>query len=96
MITKRGVIRGVDSRYLSGLALMYVGDEVVYVESGIGLRSLASCFGAHEGTGDLNEKIQGQEIVYSVDHMNVLCGFTPIDQWEGPEIPEEGIEEDET
>jgi len=95
VITKKGVIHGVDYRFPSGIALMHVGDDVVYVESGYGLRSLAACFGAREGEGDLNEKIRGEEIVYSVDHMNVLCGFTPAGQWEGPEIPEEGIEEDE-
>ncbi len=65
------------------------------IESRFGVRQLAACFGATEGSGDLQEKIEGQEIVYSVDSFGVLIGFTPLDEWEGPDIPPEGITEED-
>lgn len=94
MLTKKGVIAGISGHPMSGLWMLAFEDgSVAHIESGTGVRALAACFGAHEGTGDLLAKIKGQEIVYSVDAFNVLYGFTPADQWEGGEIPEEGIEE---
>ena len=40
-----GTIAGVDYQFPSGLALLaFTNGEIVYVESGYGLRSLASCF----------------------------------------------------
>lgn len=76
---KCGVIAGVDYQFPSGIALMWFRNgDMVYVESGTGLRALASCFGAHEGTGDLNKKIAGRQIRYDVDFMNVLEWFAPV------------------
>ncbi len=60
---------------------------MVHIESGYGVRNLATCFGASEGNGDLQEKIEGQEIYYSTDFMGVLEAFTPVG-----EAPEELVE----
>lgn len=80
MTTDRGVIIGLSGHPMSGLWALEVsgtlGLNVVYVESGFG------------GRGDLLQKIQGQEIVYSYDELGLLAAFTPIDQWQGPEITE--------
>ena len=56
---------------MSGLwDLVFEDGRIVHIESGYGVSSLASCFGA---TGDdLQEKISGQEIVYTIDDMNIL------------------------
>ena len=93
MITFKGTIRGLSGLPMSGLwDLVFEDGRIVHIESGYGVSSLASCFGA---TGDdLQEKISGQEIVYTIDDMNILYGFTPTEEWEGIEIPEEGIEEE--
>lgn len=96
MITKQATITDIGGHPMSGLWTMsFDNGDTVFVESGTGVRALAACFDAHEGTGDLLEKVIGQEIVYSVDAFNILYGFTPANEWEGPEIPEEGIEEKE-
>lgn len=84
---------------MSGLwQITFDNGDFVHIESGTGVRQLANAFGATEGTGDLAEKIIGQEVIYSVDGLGVLHGFTPIEMWEEqglPDIPEEGIEEEE-
>ena len=95
MTTYRGEITGLSGHPMSGLWQLFTTAGMVHIGSGHGVRQLAHAFGATEGAGDLMEKIVGQEIVYTVDFMGVLEGFTPIDEWDGPEIPEEGIEEDE-
>ena len=96
MTTFQGTIAGVSGHPMSGLWTLHFEDgKSCHIESGYGMRQLASCFNAHEGTGDIQEKIAGQELVYSVDEFGVLCGFTPLDDWEGPEIPIEGIDEED-
>jgi hypothetical protein len=96
MITYQKTIAGLSGHPMSGLwELVFTDGYSCFIESGYGVRNLAVCFGASEGAGDLLEKIQGQEIVFSVDGLNLMCGFTPSDDWVGPEIPEEGIEEEE-
>ena len=83
METKQGIIKGLTGHPMSGLwQLRFEDGHVAHIESGFGVRQLASCFGATEGTGDLLEKIVGQEIVYSVDEFGVLEGFAPIEEWE--------------
>ena len=93
MLVQRGTIIRISGHPMSGLWHLNISGRIVHIESGYGVRNLAYCFGATEGTGDLQEKIIGQEIVYTVDDFGVLEGFTPIGDWEGDEIPEEGIEE---
>jgi len=90
--TKVGVIAGISGHPMSGLWELHFEDGTsVHIESGYGVRSLAACFGATEGTGDLSEKIKCQKIVYSVDAFGVLEGFTPIDEWDG-DLPTGGDE----
>ena len=91
MMTRQGRIAGLHYRFPEGIATMVMDDgRMVFVESGMGLRGLARCFGATEGKGDLFDKIKGQEILYTVDFMNVLVGFTPANELQGPAMPEEG------
>ena len=98
MMTRRGTIAGLSGNPMSGLWMLAMntdfGGETVFIESGYGVRNLAACFGATEGTGDLMEKIVGQDLVYSVDEMGVLYAFTPADEWTGPEVPPEGLDDD--
>lgn len=95
MITRKARIEGISGHPMSGLwHLSMDNGDTVHIESGYGVRQLASCFGATEGEGDLLKKIQGQEIVYSVDEFGALEGFTPFEEWQGPMIPEEGIFEE--
>ena len=49
---------------------------------------LTDLSGAKIDKGDLQRRIRGQRIVYCMTEGQVLCGFTPYDQWKGPEIPD--------
>ena len=95
MITNRGTITGLCGHPLMGLwHLVLTRDgvpDLVYIESGYGVRNLAMAFGATE---DGLRKVIGQEIIYSVDDYGLLSGFTPVGQWEGPEINEPIYEEE--
>jgi len=74
---------------MSGLwTLHFESGRSVMISSGYGVRQLAACFGAKEGSGDLLEKIVGRDIVYSTDDLMgiEIEGFTPTDEWTGPEI----------
>jgi hypothetical protein len=96
MIVYRGTIQGLSGNPTSGLWFLNIDGHGIPIESGFGVRQLAAAFGATEGTGDLLDKIVGQEIVWSFDELGmVLGGFTPYKYWEGPDIPEEGLELDE-
>ena len=90
MIIQKGIIREVSGHPKSGLWTLKIesgpGVEVVHIESGHRLRQLATYFGYIEGSGNINEKLQGQEIYYSTEFLNVLDGFTPLD-----EAPEEMV-----
>jgi hypothetical protein len=72
---------------MSGLwFIKFVHSGPVPIESGYGVRQLARCFGAVEGSGDLREKVVGQEIYFSTDEFGIFAGFTPTDEWTGPEL----------
>jgi len=89
---KRGIIAGISGHSMSGLWELHFEDgSSCHIESGHGVRQLASAFDAHAGSGDLFKKIKGQEIFYSVDWLGVLEGFTPV-----AEADEELIEQFET
>jgi hypothetical protein len=76
-----GTIAGLDYQFPSGIAVLaFTNGKIVYVESGCGLRTLASCFGATEGRGDLVEKIFGRKIRYGTDFMNVMEWFVPLER----------------
>jgi hypothetical protein len=75
-----GTIAGLDYQFPSGIAVLsFTNGKVVYIESGCGLRALASCFGATEGKGDLLEKILGRRIRYETDFMNAMVWFAPLE-----------------
>jgi len=98
--THVGTIAGINGHPMSGLWMLTFEDgTVVHIASGFGVRSLAACFGAREGSGDLMEKIQGQKIVYTADPFNVMEMFTLYDEWVDMypdfEIPFEGIDNEE-
>jgi hypothetical protein len=95
MHTRLGTISTLSGHPMSGLWTLHFADgRSVLIESGHGVRQLAHAFGAREGTGDLLEKIAGQEVVYSTDDLGLLAAFTPAAEWAGPEIPPEGIDLD--
>ena len=76
---EKGVISGISGHPMSGLWTLHFEDgKAAHIGSGYGVRQLAACFGATEGSGDLLDKIKGQEIYYSVDAFGVLEAFTPV------------------
>ena len=87
MTVYRDRIAGLSGHPMSGLWLLgFESGRSIHIESGYGVRQLAHCFGATEGSGDLLEKTFGQEIVWSPDEMGlILGGFTPLADWEGPD-----------
>jgi hypothetical protein len=82
----RATIEGISGHPMSGLWMLMLSTGPVHIESGTGVRALAAAFGATEGSGDLLEKITGKDIVFSVDFLNVMEGFTPYESWEHGEI----------
>jgi hypothetical protein len=81
MNTKVGTILGISGHPMSGLWTLHLDSGSALIESGYGVRILAACFGATEGTGDLLDKIRGKKIAYRVDAFGVLEGFTPYDEF---------------
>ncbi len=95
-ITKIGTIVSFAGSWGSGLGTLVFEDNSVFCENGATVRALENCFGEVIAAGHtVNQAaIKGREVVYSVDNMGILIGFTPVDDWTGPEIPEEGLEEE--
>ena len=95
MENHRGYIVGIGGHPMSGLWQLRLEPSdlespvSVYIESGTGVRALAAAFGATEAAGDLQDKIKGQAIVFSVDHMGILEGFTPAADWDEAEYQRE-------
>lgn len=82
------VIHNLSGHPMSGLwELRFESGVAALVSSGHGVRQLARCYGAVEGSGDLLEKIVGQEIYFSVDGFGVLEWFQPAAHWSGPDLP---------
>lgn len=94
-ITKKGTIEAFHGSWMSGLAELVIDGMPIMCDNGPTGRALCGAFDA-AGAGHTinNDAIAGKEVVYSVDDMGMLLGFTPVEEWEGPEIPEEGIEEE--
>jgi hypothetical protein len=95
--TYRGTIEQFSGSWGSGLGSLLISGRLVTCENAQTVRSLDACFGNviapnHSVNQDA---IRGQEVIYSVDDIGVLLGFTPIDEWTGPDIPPEGIEDDQ-
>jgi len=81
----RDTIKNLNGHPMSGIwMLTFESGRTVPIESGSGMRTLAGVFGASEGSGDLYDKIVGQEIVWYYDDMGlVFGGFLPVDEWDG-------------
>ena len=79
--TKLGTILNISGHPMSGLWALQLDTGICHIQSGYGVRALAAAFGATEGTGDLLQKIRGQQIAYSVDEFGVLEGFTPAEEF---------------
>lgn len=96
----RGVIEDVRGSWGSGLATLVLKDpdgnmKEVYADNGPLIRSLDSAFGEviQEGHTFSVGAVRGQELVYAMDDMG-LCraGFVPLADWDGDEVPAEGLE----
>jgi hypothetical protein len=97
-VTKKGTLGGFRGSWMSGLGYLIIDDTPVPCDNAPTVRALDGCFGdvikpGHTVDGDAPSFV-GREVVYSVDDMGVLLGFTPVEEWEGPEIPDEGIVEE--
>lgn len=83
----RDRIAGVSGHPMSGLWMIaFQSGRIAHLESGHGTRQLAACFGATEGSGDLNEKLVGQDIYWSPDEFGIFAGFTPAEDWTGQQL----------
>jgi hypothetical protein len=99
--TYRGKIKEFGGSWQSGLGQLTIERAdgltvAVPCENGATVRALDGCFGDVIGAGhtaSIPEHAQDVEVVYSVDDFGILLGFTPVAEWEGPEIPNEGVEE---
>ena len=86
-------------RWLSGLAVLEVllangNTRLIYCENAPTVRALETCFGNIIGSNhkaEIPPEVRGREIIVSVDEMGLLLGFTPVEDWTGPEIADEGI-----
>ena len=77
----KGTIAGISGDALSKLWTLHFEDgSSAKIGSGSGVRQLAACYGAIEGTSDLIGKIKGKEIFYSVNDMGVMEGFSPVEE----------------
>ena len=94
-ITKIGTIVEFSGSWGSGLGTLWFEEEGVSCENGATVRALEGCFGEVIAAGHTvnQDAIRGQRVVYSVDDMGILIGFTPVDEWVGPKIPPEGLED---
>lgn len=94
-VTYKGTIVGFRGSRGSGLGSLVLEDRIIPCENAPTVRALDACFGGvitPGHTADSNP-LRGKEIVYSVDDLGLLMAFTPVEDWTGPEIPEEGLVE---
>jgi len=102
IITYKGKLKAFRGSWGSGLGFLEFYDRApVPCENAPTVRALDSCFGDFIAANHSidNTAIAGREIAFSVDAIGVLFGFTPLEQWSGPEIPDDGLhdlEEEDT
>ena len=90
----RDQIAGFHGSWGSGLAsLTFESGRSVMCENGQTVRALDACFGdvITEGHCVDQQAIIGKDIVWSMDDLGILEGFTPACEWRG-ELPELGGE----
>jgi hypothetical protein len=78
---------------MSGMGYLVIDGKPVMCENAQTVRALQGAYGDVIDKGHTASIKSPREIIYSVDDIGLLIGFTPIEEWTGPEIPEEGIEE---
>ena len=77
----KGTIAGISGDPMSPFWTLHFEDgNSALIGLGDGVRQLAACYGATEGSGDLLEKIKGKEILYSVSDLRVMDGFSPVEE----------------
>lgn len=94
MTTYKGKIEGFRGSWGSGIGYLIVDGQSIPCDNAPTVRALDACFGGVIGNAhNVQEGPSwiGKEIVYSIDPFGLLLGFTPADQWDGPEIPPEGL-----
>ena len=97
--TFRAHILSFHGSWLSGLAVLEVllvngNTRLIYCENAPTVRALETCFGNIIGpnhTAGIPPEVRDREIIVSVDEMGLLLGFTPVEDWTGPEVADEGI-----
>jgi len=92
--TYKGTLVGFGGNWMSGIGQLFFSDRpAVMCENAATVRALQGAYGDVIDEGHCASIKSPREIVYSVDDMGLLLGFTPVGEWTGPEIPEEGITE---
>lgn len=93
--TRRGTLGKFLGSWSSGLGFLEIDGHPIPCENALTVRALDACFGdvIQLGHAVSSEGFEGREVVYSVDDLGLLLGFTPIEEWAGPEIVLEGQEE---
>ncbi len=93
--TMKGTIEGFSGSWGSGMGYLIIDGKPIPCDNAPTVRALEGCFGnvIARGHSVNNDAIKGKEVVYSVDGIGLLLGFTPVEDWTGPEIPAEGIED---
>jgi hypothetical protein len=97
--TFRARILAFHGSWLSGLATLVVllanGEtHSIYCENAPTVRALDACFGniiRRDHTVAIPAALRDREVVLSVDGMGLLLAFTPVEDWPGPDVPDEGI-----
>ncbi len=79
--THRGYIESFHGSWGSGLATLVISGKPFYCDNAQTVRSLEGCFGnvidaGH--TASIKDHIREQEVVYIVDGLGMLIGFTPV------------------
>lgn len=94
-ITRRGTLGRFIGSYSSGLRFLEIDGCPIPCESAPTVRALDDCFGEviQPGHTVSSDSFKGREIVYSVDGLGLLLAFTPVEDWTGPEIPPDGLED---
>ena len=90
----QGTIQGFYGTWNSGIARIAIDDRTIPCDNEPTVRALQDLFGEVIQPGHVvdGEAICGHDVVYSVNDLGLLSGLLPAHQWDGDEIPEDGLE----